>query len=44
VWGEQIDRDQLAAYAHLNAMTVAEAERWLGPRLNYDPALSVFNL
>ena len=34
----KIDRDQLADYAQRKGMTVAEAERWLGPNLNYDPA------
>jgi 5-methyltetrahydrofolate--homocysteine methyltransferase len=38
VWGEQIDRDQPAAYARRKAMTHAEADRWLSPNLNYDPA------
>jgi 5-methyltetrahydrofolate--homocysteine methyltransferase len=34
----KIDRDQLADYAQRKSMTTAEAERWLSPNLNYDPA------
>jgi 5-methyltetrahydrofolate--homocysteine methyltransferase len=34
----KIDRDQVIDYASRKGMTVAEAERWLGPNLNYDPA------
>ena len=34
----KIDRDQVADYAERKGMAVAEAERWLGPNLNYDPA------
>jgi len=34
----KIGRDQVADYAVRKGMTVAEAERWLGPNLNYDPA------
>ncbi len=34
----KIDRDQVIDYAERKEMTVAEAERWLGPNLNYDPA------
>ena len=34
----RIERDQLADYAARKGMSVAEAERWLGPNLNYDPA------
>ena len=34
----KIGRDQVTDYAARKAMTVAEAERWLGPNLNYDPA------
>jgi 5-methyltetrahydrofolate--homocysteine methyltransferase len=34
----KIGRDQVADYAARKAMTLAEAERWLGPNLNYDPA------
>jgi 5-methyltetrahydrofolate--homocysteine methyltransferase len=35
----KIDRDQVADYAARKGMTVAEVERWLGPNLNYDPAV-----
>jgi 5-methyltetrahydrofolate--homocysteine methyltransferase len=34
----KIGRDQVADYAARKGMTLAEAERWLGPNLNYDPA------
>ena len=34
----KIDRDQVVDYAERKGMAVAEAERWLGPNLNYDPA------
>ncbi|HVZ84308.1 MAG TPA: methionine synthase [Terracidiphilus sp.] len=34
----KIDRDQVADYAARKGMSLAEAERWLGPNLNYDPA------
>ena len=34
----RIDRDQVADYAARKGMTVAQAERWLGPHLGYDPA------
>ena len=34
----RIERDQLVDYAARKGMSVAEAERWLGPNLNYDPA------
>jgi len=33
----KIDRDQVGDYARRKAMSVAEAERWLGPNLNYEP-------
>ncbi len=33
----KIDRDQVADYAKRKGMSLAEAERWLGPNLNYDP-------
>ncbi len=33
----KIDRDQVADYAIRKGMTVAQAERWLAPNLNYDP-------
>ncbi len=32
----KIAKDQLEDYAHRKGMTVAEAERWLAPNLNYD--------
>jgi len=34
----KIDRDQVSDYAVRKGMTLAEAERWLGPNLNYDSA------
>ncbi|GAA4651491.1 methionine synthase [Kistimonas scapharcae] len=34
----KIDRDQVESYAARKSMTIAEAERWLAPNLNYDPA------
>ena len=34
----KIGRDQVDDYARRKGMSVAEAERWLGPNLNYDPA------
>jgi 5-methyltetrahydrofolate--homocysteine methyltransferase len=34
----KIDREQVADYAQRKGMSVQEAERWLGPNLNYDPA------
>jgi 5-methyltetrahydrofolate--homocysteine methyltransferase len=33
----RIGRDQVADYAGRKGMTVAEAEKWLGPNLAYDP-------
>jgi 5-methyltetrahydrofolate--homocysteine methyltransferase len=33
----KVGRDQVADYAGRKGMTVAEAERWLGPNLAYDP-------
>jgi 5-methyltetrahydrofolate--homocysteine methyltransferase len=33
----KIERDQVEDYARRKDWTVAEAERWLGPLLNYDP-------
>ncbi len=33
----KIDRDQVADYAERKSMSLTEAERWLGPNLNYDP-------
>jgi 5-methyltetrahydrofolate--homocysteine methyltransferase len=35
----KIGRDQVVDYAGRKGMSVAEAERWLGPNLNYDPAV-----
>jgi 5-methyltetrahydrofolate--homocysteine methyltransferase len=37
----KIERDQVAEYAERKGMTLAEAERWLGPNLNYEPAESL---
>jgi len=34
----KIERDQVEDYARRKRWTVAEAERWLAPILNYDPA------
>jgi 5-methyltetrahydrofolate--homocysteine methyltransferase len=34
----KIDRDQVADYAIRKGFSLTEAERWLGPNLNYDPA------
>jgi 5-methyltetrahydrofolate--homocysteine methyltransferase len=34
----RIDRDQVTDYAARKGMSLKEAERWLGPNLNYDPA------
>jgi 5-methyltetrahydrofolate--homocysteine methyltransferase len=34
----RIGRDQLESYAERKAMSIEEAERWLGPYLAYDPA------
>ncbi len=34
----KIGRDQVTDYSLRKGMSVAEAERWLGPNLNYDPA------
>ncbi|MBX2829871.1 MAG: methionine synthase [Rhodospirillales bacterium] len=33
----KIERDQVESYAERKGMTMAEAERWLAPNLNYDP-------
>ncbi len=35
----KIDRDQVVDYAGRKGMSVAEAERWLGQNLNYDPGV-----
>jgi 5-methyltetrahydrofolate--homocysteine methyltransferase len=34
----KIERDQVADYAARKGMSLKEAERWLAPNLNYDPA------
>jgi 5-methyltetrahydrofolate--homocysteine methyltransferase len=34
----KIEQDQIADYAKRKGMTLEEAERWLGPNLNYEPA------
>ncbi len=34
----KLGKDQLADYAKRKGMSLAEAERWLGPWLNYTPA------
>ena len=34
----KLDRDQITDLAQRKGMPLAEAERWLGPWLNYDPA------
>ncbi len=36
----KIDRDQVADYAQRKGITLSEAERWLSPNLNYDPAVT----
>jgi 5-methyltetrahydrofolate--homocysteine methyltransferase len=33
----KVERDQVADYANRKGWTVAEAERWLAPILNYEP-------
>jgi len=33
----KIDRDQVESYADRKGMSVAEAEKWLGPNLGYEP-------
>jgi 5-methyltetrahydrofolate--homocysteine methyltransferase len=33
----RIERDQVEDYARRKGWSVAEAERWLAPILNYDP-------
>ena len=33
----KIERDQVADYARRKGFSLAEAERWLAPILNYDP-------
>jgi 5-methyltetrahydrofolate--homocysteine methyltransferase len=34
----RLDRDQLLDYHLRKGITLQEAERWLGPYLNYEPA------
>ena len=34
----KIERDQVADYARRKGFTLGEAEKWLAPILNYDPA------
>ena len=34
----KIDRDQVEDWAKRKGMTLGDAERWLAPNLNYDPA------
>jgi 5-methyltetrahydrofolate--homocysteine methyltransferase len=36
----KIERDQVEDYARRKRWTIAEAERWLAPVLNYDPAVA----
>jgi 5-methyltetrahydrofolate--homocysteine methyltransferase len=36
----KVERDQVEEYAARKGWTVEEAERWLGPVLNYDPKLA----
>ena len=40
----KIERDQIADYALRKGWTVAEAERWLAPILNYDPLAASRNV
>ena len=37
----KIERDQVEDYARRKGWSVAEAERWLAPMLNYDPLAPV---
>ncbi|MGB6540252.1 MAG: vitamin B12 dependent-methionine synthase activation domain-containing protein, partial [Xanthobacteraceae bacterium] len=37
----RIERDQVEDYARRKGWTLAEAEKWLGPILNYDPLAAV---
>ena len=37
----RIERDQVADYAERKGWTLTEAERWLAPILNYEPARPV---
>lgn len=36
----KLDRDQLLDYQFRKGITLAEAERWLGPYLNYEPTVA----
>jgi 5-methyltetrahydrofolate--homocysteine methyltransferase len=36
----KIEQDQVDDYRNRKGMTLAEVERWLGPNLNYDPAVT----
>ena len=36
---DDLDRDQVEDYARRKGWDLATAERWLGPILNYDPAV-----
>ncbi len=35
----KVERDQVQDYARRKGMSIVEVERWLGPILNYDPAV-----
>ena len=37
----KIERDQVEDYARRKGWTVAQAERWLAPIVNYDPLAAV---
>jgi 5-methyltetrahydrofolate--homocysteine methyltransferase len=39
----RIERDQVEDYAKRKSMSLPEAERWLSPNLNYDPAEALQN-
>ena len=34
---DRITKDQVESYASRKGVTIAEAERWLGPNLSYEP-------
>ncbi len=36
----KVERDQVEDYAQRKGWTIAEAERWLAPVLNYDPVVA----
>ncbi len=40
----KVERDQVEDYARRKGWTIAEAERWLAPVLNYDPVSAVKNV